>query len=623
MRSEEKATNELRKNSFIYESLFPIYQSKVDATPSSHQTEEFRETCTECFLIDFRFNVQVAAVFRLPKSANFLPVDTKRYNIEIKSISNPVNLKRILNTKHMFKNSLHFRDISVQTYITTATLSDVDLKTDFKLNYDLSHGKSLTEKAIEDIIAKYFVNNEFIIQHKKLLTSLIETLHKLSQNSVVYLANHLIDSNIISQIESFVGLNESDLKLFDHVLLKLNSNKSQEIYFSLNKLLQLVHKERKSARFELNLERKKLTLDRFKKLVRFVIINREWLRNLEKHKRADRERFFLEYNKLEQSSQFLNSKKIQILFNKDEFKANTNLNTLITDIHRHILTKRQHERSAEQAALLFGLIDSIPRLNGLPKHIYPHVAQLLTLAIYEKGREIVREGHLAISFYYVINGSLDVLSIGQNGVLKIDELQEGDIFGQNSFKSRGISAHTIITNQHVEILTIAPGDIKSYMHQLELNEKIELKVFLKHWWPTNLWNWDEENFEHFLKHAEILRFSHGDLIFDGLSTDIDDHIYLVYKGNVALQQEFEQKKLKKKSIFKVCDLEKFSFLCPTRREASVLCMAGHGTEIISINKKHFAAIHRHAKFMLAQLIDNWNMAMSGNEQFHKSYFKNI
>ena len=234
----------------------------------------------------------------------------------------------------------------------------------------------------------------------------------------------------------------------------------------------------------------------------------------------------------------------------------------------------------------------------------------------------MREGHLAISFYYVINGSLDVLSIGQNGVLKIDELQEGDIFGQNSF-NQNHSPHTIITNQHVEILTIAPADIKFYMQHLEMNEKIEIKEFLKEWWPTNLWNWDEENFEHFIKHAEILRFSHGDLIFDSLSTEAYDNVYLVYKGKLEFRQEVEQQKLKKKFVFKVCDLEKFSFFCPTRKDITLKYITGHNTEIISINKKNFVAVHRHAKFMLTQLIDNWSLSMSDNQEFHKNYFKNI
>ena len=76
---------------------------------------------------------------------------------------------------------------------------------------------------------------------------------------------------------------------------------------------------------------------------------------------------------------------------------------MLTGVHRKILSKESYLRTPDEIEILEKLIIKIPKLNAFPKHIRMHIAELLALVLYDKGREIVREGHEAIGFYIVIS----------------------------------------------------------------------------------------------------------------------------------------------------------------------------------------------------------------------------
>lgn len=101
----------------------------------------------------------------------------------------------------------------------------------------------------------------------------------------------------------------------------------------------------------------------------------------------------------------------------------------------------------------------------------------MRLCVFEKGREVVREGHHAIGYYYVVTGGCDVLSIGVNGLLKVDDLRAGDVFGENAFVEggRGVNETTVIANQHVELLVVEPYEIDMYLENLRIIEKQMIK----------------------------------------------------------------------------------------------------------------------------------------------------
>lgn len=70
--------------------------------------------------------------------------------------------------------------------------------------------------------------------------------------------------------------------------------------------------------FTTDLERSKLILSRFKRLVRMVILNLEWFkaRNREYSKRKYRERLLQEFYENENQFRLLDGKMLQLIFNK-------------------------------------------------------------------------------------------------------------------------------------------------------------------------------------------------------------------------------------------------------------------------------------------------------------------
>lgn len=355
---------------------------KLSLNESSINKNEptFKESSVQCDLIDYKLDLKLASYLKIPKNALFLEADIK------------VNRKKLKHT-------------STQTY---------------KLETDHFTKEILIEQILFDLL----VENDDLNLNDTNKYALINSLEKLSYKSIAFMLNNLNDLHSIKLIQDLIKLNNTNrLKLLDF------SISNQENNTNLENLIKIAEKSRLGVRFNnLNEEKGKLALNRFKKTVRFLIMNKEWHKNLYKENNLKEEHFKLlsEYNRIENSADL--NKKIQMLFNKDDFKVQRNVNTLITDLQRKILTKEKYKRTPEQLADLEEILSMIPRLNTLPKHLFGHVTQLLTLNVYEKGREIVREGHIALGFYFITNGSCDVFSIGKDGLLKIDELSSGFLY---------------------------------------------------------------------------------------------------------------------------------------------------------------------------------------------------
>ena len=177
----------------------------------------------------------------------------------------------------------------------------------------------------------------------------------------------------------------------------------------------------------------------------------------------------------------------------------------------------------------------MPRINAFPKHVWAYVAQLMKLLVYEKGREIVRDGHRAIGYYIIINGSCDVISGSNEGFLRTEEFEAGDTFGDNSFfYNTGITPHTVITNQLTELLIVEPAEIEIYLDKLRLIEKAQIQQFATTWWPFKYWNWEDEQFREFASKAEFLRFNKGEVVHDDSVQHIEK-VFFVLKGKTIFK----------------------------------------------------------------------------------------
>ena len=87
------------------------------------------------------------------------------------------------------------------------------------------------------------------------------------------------------------------------------------------------------------------------------------------------------------------------------------------------------------------------------------------------GSEIISEGELDTSFYIIISGDVTVLK----GDLEVDELHQGDCFGEMGFIANKERSATIIANSSVTTMNVRPSMIERASLQCQLRFH---KVFL-------------------------------------------------------------------------------------------------------------------------------------------------
>jgi CRP-like cAMP-binding protein len=549
-----------------------------------------KDESIECLLEDYRLNIKISSYLRIPSNATFLPTQYLK--------------------EYRKKDSIKFyRDVGTQTHsIINETQAD------------LKNNRNIIEEILINIISNNKDNYHF---YYNILYEFIDLIESLSEDSV-----GLINKIIANKSPSLDCIKKLTTNSNNDIIDKLlRENNFIELENLINKINSLSF-SKKGVRFiqENGLDenhKRMIALNNFRRIVRFVIINREWLKALEKDRNNDeRDKLLLEYNKIENPLDFINCKKLQLLFNKEEFRAKKNLNNLISDLHKQILTRDQHKRSEEEIEILIDLIKSIPILNTFPLHVLNHISQLIRMTSYEKGRELVREGHIAVSFYYIVNGNCDVLSMSIDGLLKIDELQAGDTFGENSFNknnnSTQITPHTIITSQPSELLVVEPSDINDYLIKMRLIEVDLIKSFASNWWPFKYWSWFEVEVEKFAQMAEFLRYSKGDMIFCSKNTERNDFIYFVYKGKIDLIRELEINR--KKIIFKLCQLEKYNFFGFKLFDQNTISwfiasnISDNQVDVIRISKNDFLSIKNNSNFFYSQLIEDYKESMPNQQE---------
>ena len=315
--------------------------------------KEFKDSSIECLILDYRLNVKIASSLKIPDNAVFPLLRIERRNKQANQ--QPTFLKKMSVNPHQEKpHILNIREIESQTY-ASAPFDYFKVNESLILDYDIeSINKSVVEKCIEDLIFCIFAKEKNEERSQILLKKFISCLEKMSQESIVFLNSYFQRQTTIEAkakrliyVKSIIKLNGEKLTIFDILVAKLVKD---EFEIDLEKLIKQAQNKQKDVRFETSQEKKKASIDRFKRAVRFIMCNREWISQFKKEKIKEREKLLLD----KYDNDFWDCKQIGLLFNKDEFKAQKSLNTLITETHRNILLN--NSRTPDQIELLIELV---------------------------------------------------------------------------------------------------------------------------------------------------------------------------------------------------------------------------------------------------------------------------
>lgn len=314
----------------------------------------FTEASIECLIVDYRLDVRTVSYLKIPENACFPLFRIEKFNKKQKQLNAGLKKTSIcLNYEN--RDILNVREIESQTY-TSIPFLPFELDKKLILDYDIEvYNKSFIEKCIEDMVFKIFFK-EKSEENSFWLGQFISCLNKLSENSIrffsVQVCNETKFKDFLSSMKIVLKLNDEKLRIFDLLIVKSTKNDSE---VDLEKLIKLAQTKQKDVRFEISKENKKAALDRFKRVSRFIMCNREWVKQFNKKKVEENERVLLE----KYENDFLDCKKIGLLFNKEEFRAQKSLNNLINDFHKNILITPSQARTKDQIDSLIELVMNI------------------------------------------------------------------------------------------------------------------------------------------------------------------------------------------------------------------------------------------------------------------------
>jgi hypothetical protein len=323
---------------------------KTQLTRKADEHKTFKDASVQCLIVDYRLDIRTASYLKIPENASFPLFRVEKLNKQNNNLG--INLKK---TSICFQREkfdiLNIREVESQTY-TSVPFYLFDEK--IILDYDIErYKKSFIEICIEDLVFLIFVREKKDENSGFWMRKFISCLNKLSEDSIRYLCTQTEDetksNNLFSHIKSIVKLNDERLRIFDLLTVKLIKNEPE---IDLERLIKLAQSKQKDVRFETTKENKKIALDRFKRAVRLIMSNRECIKQFNRKKVEESEKVLLD----KYENDFLDCKKIGLLFNKEEFRAQKNFKNILNDIHKNILITPSRARTKEQIESLIDLV---------------------------------------------------------------------------------------------------------------------------------------------------------------------------------------------------------------------------------------------------------------------------
>ena len=115
------------------------------------------------------------------------------------------------------------------------------------------------------------------------------------------------------------------------------------------------------------------------------------------------------------------------------------------------------------------LIKRAPLFAGLSKRELEEIAGIADEIDLREGKELTTQGKSAREFFVLLEGSADVTKDGR----KINELGDGDFFGEIALVSRSPRTATVTATAPIRALVITD---RSFRRLLEDSPEIQLKV---------------------------------------------------------------------------------------------------------------------------------------------------
>lgn len=119
--------------------------------------------------------------------------------------------------------------------------------------------------------------------------------------------------------------------------------------------------------------------------------------------------------------------------------------------------------------------------RGLTPSALTAVAERMRRAVYEPGREIVRQGDVGDRFYLIRRGSVDIVMTAPVGAppRKVATLADGEFFGERALLTGEPRNATVVAREEVETYTLDQEDFKAALDESEPFKEQLYKVYFQ------------------------------------------------------------------------------------------------------------------------------------------------
>eukprot|EP00058_Branchiostoma_floridae_P012115 XP_002597603.1 hypothetical protein BRAFLDRAFT_82294 [Branchiostoma floridae] len=227
-----------------------------------------------------------------------------------------------------------------------------------------------------------------------------------------------------------------------------------------------------------------------------------------------------------------------LAFDKNKFSRKASSN--VPEWARRITEKRQENRTNAEVHRLYSILKLI---RAFEKYTYDVKMQLCRHIFYmncEKGRLVLRQGHIGEAFYFIFSGSVLVNKIehdhrtGEQVSRTETVLYPGDSFGEIALLSDGRRRASIVAREGTELFQVDKDTFVDTCSGFVMHEMGEKRHVIRDF-PL-FKEWSDELLQRLCFESQLMDLPYGRVI--DRDTNKSDSLYFVIKGEVQMLREF-------------------------------------------------------------------------------------
>ncbi|CAB3976903.1 Hypothetical predicted protein [Paramuricea clavata] len=189
----------------------------------------------------------------------------------------------------------------------------------------------------------------------------------------------------------------------------------------------------------------------FKQLVNIVGKNSKWTKEANEEVQED------------QSKKIATGEK-RLTFNASAFRADVRSVGSLSSEVKKALVKSSWGRTPKDLALVQNLVMRIKAFDTYSLALKAELSRVLLYQKFGKGRIVIQQGHLGVSFYFIVSGTVIVQReekddrTREKHIQCLGEMSEGDAFGELALFQNSTRTATIVCKTACEFLKIDKED---------------------------------------------------------------------------------------------------------------------------------------------------------------------